>query len=77
MYYNSIIINADVILFCINIAEKITFRGITGLVGFDQSGFRSSFALDVMTISTDGLQKVSQNNKPQVSRSVFSIRCST
>ena len=37
---------------------KITFRGITGLVGFDQSGFRSSITLDVMTLTSDGLQKV-------------------
>ncbi len=32
-------------------------------MGFDQSGFRSSFSLDVMTISTDGLQKVSSKSK--------------
>jgi hypothetical protein len=59
--------------FSLQFVEKITFRGITGLVGFDQSGFRSSFALDVMTISTDGLQKVSRNNKSRVIRYTFFI----
>jgi len=38
---------------------QINFRGITGSVGFDQSGFRSSITLDVMTIDSEGLQKVS------------------
>ena len=42
----------------INYMRPITFRGITGLVGFDQLGFRSSFSLDVMTISETGLQKI-------------------
>ncbi|XP_054154145.1 glutamate receptor ionotropic, kainate 2-like [Oppia nitens] len=42
----------------INYMRPITFRGITGLVGFDQSGYRSNFALDVMSIFPDGLQKI-------------------
>ncbi|XP_054163278.1 glutamate receptor ionotropic, kainate 2-like [Oppia nitens] len=44
----------------INYMRPITFRGITGLVGFDQSGFRSSVTLDVMTIDLEGsgLQKI-------------------
>ena len=39
-------------------AFQITFRGITGLVGFDQSGFRASVSLDLMTVDEQGLQKV-------------------
>lgn len=46
-------------LHIINVCQ-ITFRGLTGLVDFDQWGHRSSFILDVMTISNDGLQKVIQ-----------------
>ncbi|XP_025016477.1 glutamate receptor ionotropic, kainate 2 isoform X1 [Tetranychus urticae] len=42
----------------LNYMRPITFRGITGLVAFDQLGFRSSFTLDVMTVSEDGLQKI-------------------
>ncbi|XP_054152427.1 glutamate receptor ionotropic, kainate 2-like [Oppia nitens] len=41
-----------------NYMRPITFRGLTGLVDFDQFGHRSSFTLDVMTISDDGLQKI-------------------
>lgn len=37
---------------------QITFTGLTGLVGFDQFGYRSDFTLDVMTLTEEGLQKV-------------------
>lgn len=37
---------------------QIAFRGITGLVDFDQLGYRTSFALDVMTITINGFVKV-------------------
>jgi hypothetical protein len=47
------IMRSNFVIFC-----QITFRGLTGLVDFDQWGHRSSFTLDVMTISDDGLQKV-------------------
>ncbi|CAG2165428.1 unnamed protein product [Oppiella nova] len=45
----------------ISIIIIITFRGLTGLVDFDQFGHRSSFTLDVMTITDSGLQKSSSN----------------
>lgn len=37
---------------------QIAFRGITGLVDFDQHGYRTSFSLDVMSINIDGFIKV-------------------
>lgn len=40
---------------------KISFQGITGLVGFDQQGKRSHFRLHLMTITRQGLQTVSFN----------------
>lgn len=39
----------------------MAFRGLTGLVDFDQLGYRTSFSLDVMTITIDGFMKVSDN----------------
>ncbi|KAI1298750.1 Glutamate receptor ionotropic, kainate 2 [Halotydeus destructor] len=47
----------------INYMRPISFRGITGLVSFDQLGFRSSFNFDVMTISETGLQKIGTWNE--------------
>ncbi|KAJ6217244.1 hypothetical protein RDWZM_008401 [Blomia tropicalis] len=43
-----------------NYMRPIAFRGITGLVDFDQLGFRTSFSLDVMTITIDGFIKIAE-----------------
>ncbi|RWS26385.1 glutamate receptor: ionotropic kainate 3-like protein 2, partial [Leptotrombidium deliense] len=42
----------------INYMRPIVFRGVTGLVSFDQLGFRSAFTLHVMTLAEEGLQRI-------------------
>lgn len=37
---------------------QIEFRGITGLVGFNDLGFRSSITLSVVTVSPNGLEEI-------------------
>ncbi|UXI16918.1 hypothetical protein NH340_JMT02861 [Sarcoptes scabiei] len=44
----------------INYMRPVAFRGITGLVDFDQPGYRTSFSLDVMTITVDGFMKIGE-----------------
>ena len=47
-----------------NYMRHIVFKGVTGLVGFDQQGKRHNFTLDVVSITPDkGLQKVSFLNE--------------
>lgn len=43
-----------------NYMRQITFQGVTGIVGFDQQGKRNNFILDVVSITSKGLQKVSK-----------------
>ena len=33
-------------------------RGLTGLVKFDTSGFRSDFQLDILNVGWDGIKKI-------------------
>lgn len=42
----------------VNYMRPITFKGVTGLVSFDQKGFRNSFLISVMTTTEEGLVKV-------------------
>ena len=44
--------------------HQIAFRGVTGLVDFDQLGQRTSFSLDVMTITLDGFIKIGEWKQP-------------
>jgi len=39
----------------------VTFRGLTGLVAFDQAGIRTGVSLDVMSVTNDGIEKVKLN----------------
>lgn len=47
----------------INYMRPISFKGITGLVSFDQAGFRSSFAMDVMKITENGFVRIGSWNE--------------
>lgn len=42
----------------LNYIRPISFKGATGLVSFDQKGFRSGSILSVMTIKEEGLMKI-------------------
>lgn len=42
----------------INYMRPVTFKGVTGLVSFDQKGFRNKFTISVMTTTEQGLEKV-------------------
>ncbi|KPM03138.1 glutamate receptor, ionotropic kainate-like protein 1, partial [Sarcoptes scabiei] len=51
----------------INYMRPIEFSGVTGLVGFNDMGFRSSITLSVITVSPDGLEEIgtwSENADP-------------
>ena len=47
----------------VNYMRPITFKGVTGLVSFDQKGFRNSMTLSVMTTTEQGLTKVGTWNE--------------
>jgi len=47
----------------INYMRPITFKGVTGLVSFDQKGFRNLMTMDVITITEEGLEKVGTWNE--------------
>ncbi|XP_046751513.1 glutamate receptor ionotropic, kainate 2-like [Diprion similis] len=46
-----------------NIMRSIETTGITGLIKFDSSGYRSDFHLDVLSLEPNGLEKVGSWNK--------------
>jgi ABC-type amino acid transport substrate-binding protein len=48
----------------INYMRPISFKGVTGLVSFDQKGLRSQITMDVMTVTADqGLEKIGTWNE--------------
>lgn len=42
----------------INYMRPVSFKGLTGLVCFDQAGFRSNFQVDVMKITEKGIVRI-------------------
>lgn len=42
----------------INYMRPVQFSGLTGLVRFDESGFRSSIRMSIVTVEPNGLQEV-------------------
>lgn len=42
----------------VNYMRSLSFKGLTGLVAFDQSGRRSGITFDVMSLSEQGLEKI-------------------
>ena len=42
----------------INYMRPVSFKGLTGLVCFDQGGFRSNFEVDVMKITEKGIMRI-------------------
>lgn len=37
---------------------KVEMKGLTGVIKFDNQGFRSSFSLDIIELGKDGLRKI-------------------
>ncbi|XP_068993638.1 glutamate receptor ionotropic, kainate 2-like isoform X2 [Neodiprion pinetum] len=48
-----------------NIMRSIESTGMTGLIKFDSSGYRSNFKLDLVRLDLDGLHKIGTWNKTQ------------
>ncbi|XP_015522024.2 glutamate receptor ionotropic, kainate 2 [Neodiprion lecontei] len=46
-----------------NIMRSIETAGLTGLIKFDSSGYRSNFHLDVVSLESDGMRKIGSWNK--------------
>ncbi|KFM59880.1 Glutamate receptor, ionotropic kainate 4, partial [Stegodyphus mimosarum] len=42
----------------VNYMKSNKVKGLTGVVHFDGQGFRSSFGLDIMQLTTKGLKKI-------------------
>ncbi|GLG96199.1 Ionotropic receptor 25a, partial [Gryllus bimaculatus] len=49
----------------INYMKIAEMRGLTGVIKFDNQGFRSNFALDIVELSRDGLKKIGTWNSTE------------
>ncbi|XP_076374002.1 glutamate receptor ionotropic, kainate 1-like isoform X3 [Tachypleus tridentatus] len=47
----------------LSIMKKVKFKGLTGLVEFDQNGMRTSISLDILELKEEGLKKVGSWNQ--------------